>query len=172
MELVESFRKVVREDLRDNEQLSDVAAFSAGPSPHEDFLTEDAFEDDVRGGLLEIERVKQARREEVQWCRGMGVWEPVLRKDMDAEGAQAVSLRWVDTDKGDADRPNYRSRLVVRQIKKAMKISDVPSAAELFSGMPRLESVKALLSLFVSLQSRRGERQGNNCVRHQPCALS
>ena len=65
VELVESFRKVVREDLRDNEELSDVVAFSAGPSPHEDFLTEDAFVDDVRGGLLEIESVKQARREEV-----------------------------------------------------------------------------------------------------------
>ena len=96
VELVESFRKVVREDLRDNEELSDVVAFSAGPSPHEDFLTKDAFVHDVRGGLLEIERVKQARREEVQWCRGMGVWAPVLRKDMDAEGALAVSLRWVD----------------------------------------------------------------------------
>ena len=31
-----------------------------------------------------------------------------------------------------------------------MKKSDVPSAAELFSGMPPLESVKALFSLFVS----------------------
>ena len=55
-----------------------------------------------------------------------------------------------DTDKGDADRPNYRSRLVVREIKKAMKKSDVPFAAELFSGMPLLESVKALFSLWSS----------------------
>ena len=53
----------------------------------------------MRGGVLETDRVKQARREEVQWCRGMGVLEPALRKDVDAEG---VSLRWVDTDKGDA----------------------------------------------------------------------
>ena len=61
-----------------------------------------------------------------------------------------MSLRWVDTDKGDADGPNYRSRLAVREVKKAMKKSDVPSAAELFSGLPPPESVKALLSLFVS----------------------
>ena len=52
---------------------------------------------------------------------------------MDAEGAKAVSLRWVGTDKGDAGRPNYKSRLVVREIKKALKKSDVHSAAELFS---------------------------------------
>ena len=67
------------------------------------------------------------------------VWEPVIRKDMDAEEAKAVSLRWIDTDKGDADRPNCRSRLVVREIKKATKKSYVLSAAELFSGMPPLE---------------------------------
>ena len=69
---------------------------------------------------------------------------------MDAEGAKAVSLRWVGTDKGDAGRPNYKSRLVVREIKKALKKSDVHSAAELFSGISALETVKAPLSLFVS----------------------
>ena len=45
--------------------------------------------------------------------------------------------------------PNCRSRLVVREIKKAMKKSDVPSATGLFSGVSLLESVKALLSLIV-----------------------
>ena len=109
VELVESFRNVIREDLRGNEELSYVAAFSAGPLTHEDCLAEDAFVGGVRV------RVKQARREEVQLCRGMGVWEPVLRKDMDAEGAEAVSLRWIDTDKGDAGRPNCGSRLVQRE---------------------------------------------------------
>ena len=46
--------------------------------------------------------------------RGMGLQEPDLRKDMGAEGAKAVPLRWIDTDKGDAGRPNTRSRVVVR----------------------------------------------------------
>ena len=52
VDLVESFVKVSRDDLRGNEELSDVAAFSAGPSPHEDCLAEDALVDDVRGGVL------------------------------------------------------------------------------------------------------------------------
>ena len=71
-----------------------------------------------------------------------------------------MSLRRVDTAKGDADRPHFRSLLVVREIKKAMKNSDVPSAAELLSGMPPLESAKALLSLFVSnnQQEAKGKR--------------
>ena len=39
-----------------------------------------------------------------------GCWGAILRKDIDAKGAKAVSPRWVDTDKNDADRPNCRSR--------------------------------------------------------------
>ena len=41
--LIGSILEVIREDLRINDELSDVAAFSAGPSPHEDCLAEDVF---------------------------------------------------------------------------------------------------------------------------------
>ena len=80
--------------------------------------------------------------------------------DMDAEGAKTVSLRWLDTDKGHKDRPNYGSRLVVREIKRAMKRSmfllQLNSSAE----KPPLESVNALLSLFVSYnqEEEKGQR--------------
>ena len=60
-----------------------------------------------------------------------------------------MSLRWIGTDKGDAGRPNYRSRFVVRETKKAMKKYDVPSAAKLFSECTS-GGVEALHSLFVS----------------------
>ena len=70
---MEFFLRVVHEDLGGVEDISNVAAFSAGPSLHEDCLAEEIFVDDVRGGVLEAERVKQARRGEAQWCRGMGV---------------------------------------------------------------------------------------------------
>ena len=91
---VESFLKVIREHLRGSEERSDFAALSAGPSPHEDCLAEDAFVDDVRGAVLGKKKGKnkQARREEVQRCRGVGVWEPVLRGGVEAEGAKAVSF--------------------------------------------------------------------------------
>ena len=53
-----------------------------------------------------------------------------------------------------------------------MKKSDIPSATELFSGMPPLESVKAPLSLFVShsQEKEKGKRTLGD-VRHQPRAL-
>ena len=70
-------------------------AFSVGRSPHKDWLA--TFVDDVRGGVLETETAKQAGREEVQWCP----WHGRLGarpSQGDAEGAKAVSQRWVDTD--------------------------------------------------------------------------
>ena len=79
-------------------------------------------------------------------------------------GVRAVSLRWVDTDKGDAQRPSYRSRLCVREIKAAMRKQDVPDASELFSGMPPLEAVKLLTSLFLSHVHDRGS-SSSNCRR-------
>ena len=91
VELVEYCPRVVREGLRGNEELSDVAAHKIAWQR-----------------TLEMERVKQAPQEEVKWYRGVGIWESVLRKDMDAEGAKEVSLRWIDTDKGDAGRERSR----------------------------------------------------------------
>ena len=84
--LIEPFLEIIREDFRVTDELSNVAAFSSGPSPHEDCLAKNIFVDDECGGVLESERVKQTRQEEVTWCRSMGVWEPVLRKDMEANG--------------------------------------------------------------------------------------
>ena len=71
-----------------------------------------------------MERFAQARQEEVQWCR--------VPEDMNTEGTKAVSLRWIDTNKGDAGRPNCKSHLVVERSRR-------PFAAEVFSGMPFLE---------------------------------
>ena len=85
----------------------------------------------------------------------MGVWEPVFRNDLEAEGAKSVSLRQIDTDIRDADRPNYRSRMVLREIQKATEKLDVPSAAELFSGMPPLESEKSTLCLSLTVKKKR-----------------
>ena len=52
-----------------------VTAYSAGPSPHEaEPEPESVYVDDVRGGVLDPGRLEQARRDEVDWCRKIGVW--------------------------------------------------------------------------------------------------
>eukprot|EP00971_Amphidinium_carterae_P296889 5897791-Amphidinium_carterae.1 len=62
-------------------------------------------------------------------------------------------MKWVDTDKGDATRPNYRSRLVCREVKKAKRPGEQLKASELFSSMPPLEAVKTLCSLCMTKKS-------------------
>ena len=80
----------------------------------------------MRDGVLEAARAKEERRKEVQWCRDMDVWASVFREVMDAERSKTMFLPWTGTGKGDADRPNYKSRLVVRKIKKVMKNPMLP----------------------------------------------
>ena len=66
-----------------------------------------------------------------------------------------ITLKWVDRNKGDDSHPNYRSRLVVREVKKASK-----SLAEFesFSAMPPLESLKVLCALMVSKRTSKRNR--------------
>eukprot|EP00972_Heterocapsa_arctica_P022818 3358431-Heterocapsa_arctica.AAC.1 len=51
-------------------------------------------------------------------------------------GKAPTSLRWIDTNKGDDQSPEHRSRLVVRELKR--KITTL-SASELFASTPPLE---------------------------------
>ena len=95
--------------------------------------------DDISGEHLETSRVKEARKTEIEFVEGMKVWKAVPRtKDM-----KVISTRWVDINKGDRANPNYRSRLVARELKK-------DTLSELFAAMPPLAALKVLLSLAVT----------------------
>ncbi len=52
-------------------------------------------------------------------------------------------MRWIDINKGDVDNPNYRSRLVAREIKR-------DSRTDLFAATPPLEAMKLVLSMLAS----------------------
>ena len=52
-----------------------------------------------------------------------------------------ISLRWVDTNKGDDEFENYRSRIVVRELKRA-GLGAALTAAEVFSAMPPTEALR------------------------------
>ena len=85
----------------------------------------------------------------------MGVREPVLRKDMEAEGAKAISLRWIDTDQSAG-------------FNWSCERSKSPSRNPRF--LPPLNSSSSGLSL---CSSSHGEAKGKNSgnVRRQSCAL-
>ena len=92
--------QVARERLMHDEELSDLAAFAACTSPD---AAPAGVEESVFFDYTTL--VEQARADEVSWCRRMGTWTRDPRKDMLAEGPRAFSLRWDNTDKGDASRP-------------------------------------------------------------------
>ena len=67
------------------------------------------------------------------------------------------SLKWVLKNKGE----KFRARLVVREIKKARSEDEQLESSDLFSAMPPVESLKALVS---HLMTERVGRRGRNLV--------
>ena len=76
---------------------------------------------------MEKDRAIEARRLELEFFRKMGVYAKVPRSM--AGNNKVITTRWIDTDKGDAENPNYRARLVGREIK-------TDERPDLFAGIP------------------------------------
>ncbi len=72
-----------------------------------------------------------------------GVWFKVPREQARRiTGRPPITVRWVDVNKGDEMHPNYRSRLVARQIK-----AQDTSGQSYFAPAPPLEALRTVLSL-------------------------
>ena len=115
------------------------------------------FWDDVNGGWLDKEKVLRAREEELGWVKEREVYvKRPLQECWDVTHRAPISLRWVDTNKGDDEFENYRSRIVVRELKRA-GLGATLTAAEVFSAMPPTEALRVLASLAMHRQSKRGK---------------
>ena len=80
------------------------------------------YRDDLTGQPLKDSLVQQARAVELQYFHAKGVWVKVPKHEQRAsKGRRPISVRWVDVNKGDEQNPNYRSRLVARQLKATDK---------------------------------------------------
>ena len=63
---------------------------------------------------------KDARKTEMQFVGHHGVYEyATIAECRQKTGAGPVSTKWLDTNKGDDKSPNYRSRWVAEQFRKA-----------------------------------------------------
>ena len=102
---------------------------------------EQDFMDDVHGGLLDKKLATEARRVEIEFFRKMGVYTKVRREPW----MRVITTKWIDTNKGDADDPNYRARLVGREIATHKR-------DDLFAATPPLESLRYIVSLCASNQ--------------------
>ena len=101
------------------------------------------YRDDVTGQPLRDDLVREARLTELKYFNSKGVWEKRPRAEArQRTGKGAISVRWVDVNKGDDLNPRYRSRLVARQLKAHDR-----SGASFFAPTPPLEALRTVLSL-------------------------
>ena len=71
---------------------------------------------DVSGAEFDAHSVKQARQEEVHYIHKSNLYTAVPRGKAKKLGANVITMRGIDFNKGDVTQPNYRSRLVAREI--------------------------------------------------------
>ncbi len=110
------------------------------------------YRDDISGQILKDSVVQAARAKELLFFHNKGVWMKKARSTARAKtGRPPISVRWVDVNKGDDMCPNYRSRLVARQMKAYDK-----SGQSYFAPAPPLEALRTVLSLAMT---RTGDHQ-------------
>ena len=102
------------------------------PTPHQDLYESFDFVDDITGKPLDHKLAADARKLEIDFFRKMGVYEKVPRWKAREAGGKVVTTRWIDVNKGDLRNPNYRARLVGREIQ-------IDKRLDLFAATPPLE---------------------------------
>ena len=75
----------------------------------------------------------------------MRVYDKVPRAVAIRDGCRVISTKWVDINKGDQKAPNYRARLVGRELK-------LDSRLDLFAATPPLEAIRIICSLCANNQ--------------------
>ena len=100
--------------------------------------------DDVSGEPLNIEKVRAARAEDMDYFRSMRVYERASEAECRAAtGKGPIAVRWIDINKGDTVNPNYRSRLVAKEYKTEER-------PEWFAATPPSECLKLVLAKLAS----------------------
>jgi hypothetical protein len=115
--------------------------------------------DDVNGGGLDPAEVKRARKKEMGYIHDRKVYE--IAKVADAlrvTGKMPIAVMWTDSNKGDKDHWNYRSRLVAKEFRRK-------GQTPIFAATPPLESLRALVRIAAAHQDGpMEERFGFICI--------
>ena len=80
----------------------------------------------------------------------LNVWSYSTTTQAHADiGRAPFGVRWIDSDKGDSTRPDYRSRLVVQETRASSTIP-VGDVGAVFAATPPLECLRVICSLVMS----------------------
>ena len=121
-----------------------IAASMYSPRFVNEALRDDGRLDSVslQGNLLDPIKVKEGKREEIEWVLKQKLFDYVLQSECAERQGRPYSLKWVLRNKGE----KVRARLVVREIKKAKSEYEKLEQSDVFSAMPPVESLKELVS--------------------------
>ena len=72
--------------------------------------------DDISAAPLDPAKGTAARKLEIQYAEKKPVWKKISRAAANEEGWKIVKSRWIDINKGDDENPNYRSRMVGKEL--------------------------------------------------------
>ena len=105
----------------------------------EDDMSWYSSSDDVNGGRLKTDEVKEARKIELDWLHHHGVHvRRQFSECLQRTGAKPTPLLWIDTNKNEDVKENYRSRLVVREMRYKGEDGPALPPTFLFSAMSPL----------------------------------
>ena len=134
-----------------------ISEHTSRPTPHEDedhnmweaLYKDKEFVDDMNGfTFLNKDLTVQARKLEIEYFKKMKVYTKVPRSEALRGGYKIITTKWLDTNKGDDENPNYRSRLVGRELNTEKRL-------DLFAATPPLETIKFLVAQCAQNQNRR-----------------
>ena len=116
--------------------------------------------DDVSGVVLDTDGVQKARMEEMDIFRQYQVYTKVSEQESwNVTGKGPIGVRWIDINKGDTMSPEYKSRLVAKEIQRDKR-------DDMFAATPPLEAKRALFSLAVTEEF--GTTKGSHKKREGP----
>ena len=100
--------------------------------------------DATTGQVFRGDLVQKARALEMEYFKKKNVYTKRPRAEaIRRTGKPPTTVKWVDVNKGDDVEPNYRSRLVAREIRKKWEDS-------IFAPTRPLEALRALLSILAT----------------------
>ncbi len=107
------------------------------------------FYDAISGEVLNGVLIKKAREAEMETFKKNGVYEKVLLEERwRVTGKALLAVKWVDANRGDEEKPEYRCRLVAKEIKRDKR-------EDLFAATPPLDAKMVLCSLLASTPEMR-----------------
>ena len=95
--------------------------------------------DDVSRAALDPGMVHTARKTEMEFCKGMVVYDRVPRSEQREKQSKSIIIKWIDVNQGYFESPNIRSRLVGKEFRTGLDDT-------LYASTPPLEALRPLIS--------------------------